>query len=105
MEFLCVLKLKPFYSSLSNWTEATNQILNAHWNYLVNLHSQGKVKLVARTDYQIDNELNRGYAVYTADSEVEAKEMMMNDPCIANGVMLGELHPLLLFMLGDKLFE
>ena len=30
---------------------------------------------------------------------------MMNDPCIVNGIMTGELHPLLVFMLGDEILE
>ena len=30
---------------------------------------------------------------------------MMNDPCIVNGIMVGELHPFLVFMLGDKIIE
>ena len=105
MEFLCVLKLEPHYDNLANWTDATRQVQNDHWNNLVKLHSEGKVKFVARTNYPIGHEFIRGYAIYTADSESAAREMMLNDPCIVNGVMLGELHPLLLFMLGDKLIE
>jgi hypothetical protein len=105
MEFLCVLKLESQYANLANWTDATRKVQNDHWNYLVQLHNEGKVKFVARTNYPISHESNRGYAIYTAGSESEAHDMLLNDPCIANGVMQGELHPLLLFMLGDKLFE
>jgi uncharacterized protein YciI len=104
MDFLCVLKLQPFYNNPANWTDATNQTLEEHWNYLVKLHEQGQVKFVARTNYEIGNEMNRGYAIYTAPLEQEARNMVMNDPCIVNAIMEAELHPLSLFMLGDKTF-
>ena len=103
MDFLCILQLQPYYKDRNNWTEATNQILNGHWNHLVKLHGAGKVKFVGRTDYDIDNDANRGLAVYVADSEQEARNLMMNDPCIVNGVMTGELQPLKVFMLGDQI--
>ena len=72
-------------------------------NYLVDLHGKGKVKFVARTDYNVDNEATQGFAIYVADTAEEAKAMMMGDPCLVNNVMEGELHPLLLFMLGNEL--
>jgi uncharacterized protein YciI len=105
MEFLCVLKLEPQYKVKANWTDATTKIMGEHWNYLVKLHGEGKIKFVGRTDYDIDNDMNRGLAVYVADSEPEARHLMMNDPCIVNGIMQGELHPLLLFMLGDEIVK
>ena len=103
MDFLCVLQLVPHYKVKANWTDATNKILGDHWNHLVKLHGEGKIKFVSRTNYDIDNDANRGYAVYVADTEQDARNLMMNDPCIVNGVMLGELHPLTVFMLGNEI--
>ena len=103
MDFLCILQLQPHYKVQANWTEVTNKTLGDHWNYLVKLHGEGKIKFVSRTDYDIDNDANRGLAVYVAANEQEAKGLMSNDPCIVNGVMLGEIHPLKVFMLGDQI--
>jgi len=103
MDFLCILQLQPKYKIQANWTDATNKILDDHWNHLVDLHGKGKVKFVSRTNYGIEHHANRGLAVYVADNEHEAREMMMNDPTIVNGVMQGELHPLTIFMLGKDI--
>ena len=105
MDFLCILQLQPRYKLKANWTDATNKILADHWNYLVKLHGEGKIKFVSRTNYHIDNDANRGFAVYVADAEQDARNLMMNDPCIVNGVMSGELHPLTVFMLGDEILS
>jgi uncharacterized protein YciI len=105
MDFLCILQLVPHYKIKTNWTDDTNKVLGNHWNYLVKLHGEGKIKFVARTNYDIDNDANRGLAVYVADNELEARELMMNDPCIVNGVMTGEIHPLNLVILGDKILK
>lgn len=86
----------------ANWNEATQKTFDAHWNHMVKHHSEGKVRLVARTNYQIADENTRGYAIYSAPTEQEAREMMQADPCLTDGIMDAELHPLLLFMLGDK---
>jgi uncharacterized protein YciI len=103
MDFLCILQLQPQYKLKANWTDATNKIRGHHWNYLVQLHGEGKIKFVSRTSYDIDNDNNRGYAVYVADTEQQARDLMMNDPSIVNGLMTGELHALTVFMLGDKI--
>jgi len=105
MDFLCTLQLVPRYKIKSNWTDATNKILGDHWNYLVKLHGEGKIKFVARTNYDIDNDANRGLAVYIGSNELEARELMMKDPCIVNGIMQGELHPLNVFMLGNEIIQ
>jgi uncharacterized protein YciI len=100
-----VLELLPPYKDRSNWTEQTNKTLGAHWNYLVEQNSKGIIKMVARTDYSIDNEDNRGIAVFEAESIEKAREIMANDPCIKNAVMTAKVHPLLLFMYGGKVLE
>jgi hypothetical protein len=105
MDYLCILQLLPHYKVKANWTDATYKILADHWNYLVKLHGESKIKFVSRTNYDIDNDANRGFAIYVADNGQQALDLMMNDPCIVNGVMLGELHPLTVFMLGDKIIE
>jgi len=105
MDFLCILQLQPYYKVKANWTDATRKVQGDHWNYLVKLHGEGKIKFVSRTNYELDNDANRGLAVYVVDNEQQARDLMMNDPCIVNGVMTGELHPLLVFMLGNEIVE
>jgi uncharacterized protein YciI len=103
MDFLCVLQLKPKYKIPDNWSEETNKILDGHWKRLVKLHGEGKIKFVSRTNYEISNDANRGFAVYTADSETDVRSLVMNDPCIVNDVMEAEIHPLTVFMLGGEI--
>lgn len=76
--------------------------MDEHWNYLVKLHGEGKIIFVSRTNYEIDTHANRGLAVYKAGDKQEAEKLIMNDPCIVNGIMQCEIHPLNVFMLGDK---
>lgn len=93
MQFMYVLQLNPHYQSLQNWNDDTNAILNEHWNYLVNLHEQKVMKLVGKTEYEIDNPANKGIAIFEAETREKAEQIMQQDPCVAKGVMSAELHP------------
>ena len=93
MQFMYVLQLLPHYQVQSNWTAATNEILGEHWNYLVGLHEKGVMKLVGKTDYELNHPENHGYAIFEASSVEEATEIMNNDPCVKKGVMTAKVHP------------
>jgi hypothetical protein len=54
MTFIIILQLLPHYRIKSNWTDETNKILAGHWDHLVGLNQKGTIKLVARTNYDID---------------------------------------------------
>ncbi|MDB5281331.1 MAG: hypothetical protein JWO06_406 [Bacteroidota bacterium] len=103
MNFIYVLQLLPHYKVAANWTDETNKILGEHWNYLVGLNEKGIIKLVARTDYNIDNDDNRGIAVFEAADTESAETIMNNDPCIVKGVMTGALHPLRVVIYGGEI--
>jgi uncharacterized protein YciI len=105
MQFLIVLQLMPKYMSKSNWTEETNKILGEHWNYLVGLNEKGVIKLVGRTNYDVDHEDNRGLSVFEAENLEKANEVLNNDPCIVNGVMKGKVHPFTVFMYNGEVLE
>ncbi len=105
MHFIYILQLQPQYRIASNWTDETRATVGQHWNYLVDLHSKGIVKVVGRTDYDIDHTHNRGYCIFEAESVEKANEIMVNDPCVIKGVMTAELHPLKLFMLDKQLLK
>ena len=93
MQFIYVLQLNEKFRYEKNWTDETNEIVGKHFAYLKGLYENGIMKLVGKTDYGVEHESNRGYAIFEAEDEVKAKEIMLNDPCIMAGVMRADLHP------------
>ena len=93
MQFIYILQLKPKYTEHKNWTEDTNRIVGEHFNYLKSLHEEGVVKFVGKTDYDIDHTDNRGISIFEATDLDAANKIMLNDPCIKNGVMTAVIHP------------
>lgn len=91
--FIYILKLKSPFDKQANWTDETNATLQAHWNYLVDLHQKGLMKVVGRTDVDIESDANTGIAIFVAENETAARQIMDNDPCIKNGVMQATLSP------------
>lgn len=105
MQFIYILQLLPHYRVSANWTTETNIILSEHWNYLVGLNAKGMIKLVARTDYNIDNDENRGICVFEAENIEQATEIMNNDPCVLKGVMTAKVHPLRVVIYGGEVVK
>lgn len=93
MHFIYILKLTPTYQNKGNWDEETNKILGMHWNYMVDLHKQGIMQVVGRTDLEVDNTENTGIAIFKAENQQEAEVIMQNDPCVKYGVMVAKVHP------------
>ena len=102
MHFIYILTLTERYQDQANWDDKANDILNRHWLYLVDLHSRGVMKCVGRTDYQPGHKDLMGIAVFSAESEMQAKEIMDNDPCVKEGVMTAVLHPFSLALIEGK---
>lgn len=65
----------------------TGATMGKHFDYLKDLLEK-KVLILAGPC--LDREY--GIAIFEAQDEEEAKEIMNNDPCISEGVMSGELH-------------
>ena len=102
MQFMYVLQLQEHYRNQANWTDETNKIIGEHFNYLKTLHERGVMKLVGKTNYEIDNDENRGYAIFEAESDEQANEIMNNDPCIVKEVMTAKLHPFNIALYNGK---
>ena len=102
MDFIYILKLTDRYDDPNNWNDETNQILDQHWNYLVDLHAKGVMQLVGRTSYAPGHKDLFGIAVFSAESDAKAQEIMDNDPCIVHNVMTAAVHPFNLSLIAGK---
>lgn len=91
LEFIYVLRLNPPYLARSNWTEATDQIVQEHFQYLVGLKEEGKLVLAGRT--QTFDEKTFGISIIKEESLEAANVIMQNDPGIVKGLMNAELFP------------
>lgn len=72
-------------------TDVEEAILTRHLNYLKSLTDQGTVLLFGRT--QNSDETTFGIAIFRAESENEARSIMVNDPAVKGGLMRAELYP------------
>lgn len=91
--YLYILELTDAYKIESQWTEQTNATVSAHFNYLKQLHEQGIVLIVGKTDYDIAHPHNKGYVIFNAETETEALQIMNNDPAVQQQIMQASLHP------------
>jgi uncharacterized protein YciI len=99
-QFLIVLRLAPRLHDEKAWTDADKATVGAHFQRLKTATDAGQVILAGRTPEAGDKTM--GLVVFTADDEPGARAFMLGDPCIAAGVMLGELRPFSLALLGKK---
>ena len=93
MQFLYILTLNTKFHDLKNWTEETNQMMGAHFNYLKTKFEEGIMKHVGRTDLDFGNEDLHGYAVFEAENEETARNIMNSDPAVSGGLMGAKLLP------------
>ncbi len=93
MHFIYVLGLTGPYNDAANWDEEADKILSLHWNYLVDLHKKGIMQVVGRTNYEPGHPGLMGIAIFKAETEAAATEIMNNDPCVKYGVMTAKVHP------------
>lgn len=88
-QFVYFLKLIPRLLEPDNWSEAENDIVARHFDYLKNVLSEGRLILAGRT-------LNinpSGIVILETHSEEEARQIMENDPAVREGIMTAELFP------------
>ena len=72
-------------------TPEENETIGRHFTYLSDLHKAGVVGLAGRTDTTHADTL--GIVLLDAESEEAARQIMQNDPAVADGVMTAQLHP------------
>jgi uncharacterized protein YciI len=96
-QFLIVLRLAPRLHDDTAWTDADKATVGAHFQRLKAATDAGQVILAGRTPEPGDKTM--GLVVFTAEDEPAARAFMLADPCIAAGVMLGDLRPFSLALL------
>jgi uncharacterized protein YciI len=72
-------------------TDGEAAILSRHFDYLKSLTDLGTVLLFGRT--QNSDATTFGITIFRAESEVEARSIMNNDPAVKESVMRAELYP------------
>ncbi|MFN8454472.1 MAG: YciI family protein [Anaerolineae bacterium] len=76
------------------------EIISSHFNYLKNLTEQGVAIFVGRT--LTTDERTFGIAIFEANSEEAAREIMNNDPAVIEGVMRAELYPFRIVLMAQR---
>ena len=72
-------------------TEHEADVVGRHFSYLEELVSSGVVMTAGRT--LNSDESAFGIVIFRAQSEMEARELMQNDPAVSGGVMRAGLFP------------
>ena len=90
-QFIYVIKPITTFLKEENWTEVEEDIINRHFNYLVNLKEKGKIILAGKTN-GLDNK-TFGIVIIETETEEEAMTIMNNDPAILEGIMTAEFYP------------
>lgn len=98
--FLIILRLPPRLHDDKAWTDADRAVVTAHFQRLKAATAAGQVLLAGRTPEPGDKTM--GLVVFTAEDEAAARAFMAGDPCVAAGVMLGELRPFGVALLGKN---
>lgn len=93
MEFLYHIQLSERYRQQENWDNAANATIGAHFKFLSDLHAQGIVKFVGKTDLGIEHPDNIGLAIFEAVDESAARELMQQDPAVQSGLMHMKILP------------
>ena len=88
-EFLYILHLVRKDMLRTGPTAAEQAVVGEHFAYLQDLTAKGVMILVGRT--QTTDEHTMGLAIFRAESEEAALQIMNTDPCVKKGVMNGNL--------------
>lgn len=97
-EFLYKLQLVRGDMLRTGPTPAEQATVAEHFTYLQGLHAKGSIILVGRTLTTDENAM--GLAVFRAESEGTARQIMDNDPAVKNGLMSATLYPFKVVLQG-----
>lgn len=78
-------------------TEEEGNIMGVHFEYLKDLLDKGKLILAGP-----ETTGKFGIAVIEAESEDEARNIMMNDPAVKSGIVSPELYPFRVSLIRAK---
>jgi uncharacterized protein YciI len=79
-------------------TEAEQEAWGRHWERIKRLHAEGRIILVGPT-LGIHN---TGICIFEAPDEASARQLMEEDPTIAEGFAKGELRPFRVSLLRGR---
>lgn len=98
-EFLYRLQLARGDMLRTGPTDLEQVVVAEHFAYLQNLNAQGVIILVGRTLNTDENAM--GLAVFRAESEDAARQIMNGDPAVKKGVMTAALYPFKVVLQGN----
>jgi uncharacterized protein YciI len=79
-------------------TEAEGEAWGRHWVRIQRLYAEGRVVLVGPTLGRV----NTGICIFEAPDEAAARQLMNEDPAIAEGFATGELRPMRVSLLRGR---
>jgi uncharacterized protein len=88
-QFVYVLHLAPVWLDQTKWTQAQQDIIAKHVEWLKKQHADGKLVFAGRT--MVDNPM--GLVVLEVDTEAEALSIMEGDEAVKQKLMTAELSP------------
>lgn len=97
-EFLYKLQLIRGDMLRTGPTAQEQAVVAEHFAYLQDLTAKGVVIFVGRTLTTDENTM--GLAVFRAESEEAARQIMNGDPAVKNGVMTATLYPFKVVLQG-----
>jgi uncharacterized protein YciI len=97
-EFLYKLQLVRGDMLRTGPSDAEQEVVAEHFAYLQNLAAKGLIILVGRTLTTDENTM--GLAVFRAESEDAARQIMKDDPAVQKGVMTATLYPFKVVLQG-----
>ena len=97
-EFLYKLQLSRGDMLQKGPTPDEQAAVAEHFAYLQDLTAKGVMIFVGRTDTTDENTM--GLAVFRAESEERARQLMNDDPVVKKGVMKATLYPFKVVLQG-----
>jgi uncharacterized protein YciI len=97
-EFLYKLQLVRGDLLRTGPTASEQAVVAEHFAYLQGLHAQGVIILVGRTLNADESAM--GLAVFRAESEDAARQIMNGDPAVKKGLMTAMLYPFKVILQG-----
>ena len=79
-------------------TDAESEAWGRHWVRIQRLYAEGLIVLVGPTLGTV----NTGIAIFEAPDEAAARQLMNEDPAIAQGFATGELRPMRVSLLRGR---
>jgi uncharacterized protein YciI len=81
-------------------SEDEKRIVSEHFSYLQSLQQKGVLILAGRT--QNTDPSSHGIVIFTAESDEQARKIMLEDPAVDKKVFRAELFPYRIALLSEK---